>query len=125
MAVTSLLLSETVINKYSRTRITVLANDWVRSNVQSTKRLFLCPTRSMCIFYTISLFCLDKLIFAACHLIVLLQAQEESRKLCRDLSPQTLALVEAFNITDAMISAPIANDWISYNEKDNQGELFD
>jgi len=47
----------------------------------------------------------------------------EARQLCHDLSPEAIGLVEAFGVTDAMLSAPIARDWISYNEYDNQGEL--
>jgi len=47
----------------------------------------------------------------------------EARRLCRDIAPEALGLAEAFGITDAMLSAPIARNWISYNEYDNQGEL--
>ena len=47
----------------------------------------------------------------------------ESRQLCHDLAPESIGLVEAFGLTDAMLSAPIACDWISYNEYDNRGEL--
>jgi len=47
----------------------------------------------------------------------------EARRLCHDLAPEAIGLTEAFGITDAMLSAPIACDWISYNEYDNQGEL--
>jgi len=43
--------------------------------------------------------------------------------LCKELSPQSLALSDAFDLTDDMLSAPIALDWIKYNEFDNQGEL--
>ena len=47
----------------------------------------------------------------------------EARRLCRDLAAEALGLADAFGITDAMLSAPIARDWISYNEYDNRGEL--
>jgi len=43
--------------------------------------------------------------------------------LCKEVSPQSLALSDAFDLTDDMLSAPIALDWIKYNEFDNQGEL--
>lgn len=43
--------------------------------------------------------------------------------LCRELTPQALALTEAFAINDEMLSAPIARDWVMYNKGDNQGEL--
>jgi len=46
-----------------------------------------------------------------------------SDELCRQIAPQSLALCDAFGLTDSMISAPIALDWIKYNEYDNQGEL--
>ncbi|MCL4124637.1 UNVERIFIED_CONTAM: hypothetical protein GTU68_029984 [Idotea baltica] len=55
---------------------------------------------------------------------IALQAEEESRRLCRELSPHALSLVDSFGITDAMLSAPIALDWVAYNEGDNQGELL-
>jgi len=42
---------------------------------------------------------------------------------CEELSPYSLQLCEAFKITDAMISAPIALDWVDYNKCDNQGEV--
>ncbi len=45
-------------------------------------------------------------------------------KLCKDLSHQALPLVESFGITDAMLSAPIALDWVQYNTYDNQGEML-
>jgi len=47
----------------------------------------------------------------------------EARRLCSELAPEALGLADAFGITDAMLTAPIARDWISYNEYDNQGEL--
>ena len=48
-----------------------------------------------------------------------------TRELCRSLGPDALALAEAFGITDSMISAPIARDWVAYNVGDNQGEMDD
>ncbi|XP_065655803.1 uncharacterized protein LOC100202148 [Hydra vulgaris] len=47
---------------------------------------------------------------------------EVSARLCKEIAPQSLALTDAFGLTDDMISAPIALDWIKYNESDNQGE---
>ena len=44
-------------------------------------------------------------------------------KLCKELAPQALPLVESFAITDTMLSAPIALDWVQYNTYDNQGEV--
>lgn len=51
------------------------------------------------------------------------QAAETSCAVCKDLGPYALALCEAFDITDEMLSAPIALDWVDYNVGDNQGEL--
>lgn len=43
--------------------------------------------------------------------------------LCREVSPQALALCDAFGFTEKMLNAPIARDWIKYNEVDNKGEI--
>jgi acyl-CoA oxidase len=47
-----------------------------------------------------------------------------SAELCALLGPQALALCESFGITDTMLSAPIALDWVGYNTYDNQGEVM-
>lgn len=44
-------------------------------------------------------------------------------KLCQEIAPHSLSLTEAFAISENMLSAPIALDWIKYNEYDNQGEV--
>ena len=44
-------------------------------------------------------------------------------KLCTELGPQMLQLVDAFGIPEEMLSAPIARDWVQYNSYDNQGEV--
>ncbi len=46
-----------------------------------------------------------------------------SRRLCAELTPQALSLVDAFGLPSELLGAPIANDWVAYNETDNQGEL--
>jgi len=51
------------------------------------------------------------------------QVTAEFDRLCRVLTPQALNLVESFAISDEMLSAPIARDWVGYNEVDNKGEL--
>merc|ERR1712141_379596 len=45
-------------------------------------------------------------------------------QLCAELGPQALAICNSFAITDTMLSAPIALDWVKYNTYDNQGELM-
>jgi len=50
--------------------------------------------------------------------------RNSSADLCAELGPQALALCESFAITDTMLSAPIALDWVSYNTYDNQGEVM-
>ena len=44
-------------------------------------------------------------------------------ELCKLISPDALSLTDAFGLSDAMISAPIAVDWVNFNEFDNQGEV--
>ena len=48
-----------------------------------------------------------------------------SRRLCAEIGPQALALCDAFDISDTMLSAPVALDWVSYNSYDNKGEVED
>jgi len=48
----------------------------------------------------------------------------EARRLCHELAPEAIGLAEAFGLTDAMLSAPIAGDWIGYNQYDNRGEVI-
>jgi acyl-CoA oxidase len=50
--------------------------------------------------------------------------KSHSADLCAQLGPQSLAICESFGITDTMLSAPIALDWVGYNTYDNQGELM-
>ena len=40
------------------------------------------------------------------------------------VAPQSLNLVDAFDIPEHLLCAPIAQDWVKYNEVDNQGELI-
>lgn len=47
-----------------------------------------------------------------------------ARQLCAELGHQALPLCDAFAITDTMLSAPIALNWVQYNTYDNQGELM-
>ena len=46
-----------------------------------------------------------------------------NRRLCAEIAPQSLALCDAFGLPDEVLAAPIANDWVKFNEVDNQGEL--
>jgi len=48
----------------------------------------------------------------------------EARRLCRELAPEAIGLAEAFGLSAAVLSAPIARDWISYNQYDNRGEVI-
>jgi len=45
------------------------------------------------------------------------------RALCRRIAPLSLALVQGFGIPAHMCIAPIAADWVKYNETDNRGEV--
>ncbi|XP_063405470.1 uncharacterized protein LOC134688591 [Mytilus trossulus] len=51
------------------------------------------------------------------------KVSERAADLCREVSPQSLALCQAFAMTDTMLSAPIALDWVDFNVGDNQGEV--
>merc|ERR1719283_664933 len=51
------------------------------------------------------------------------QVLEINRRLCSELAPNSLALIEAFGLPEEMLQSPIASDWIGYNAYDNQGEL--
>ena len=47
-----------------------------------------------------------------------------SQDLTAKLGKQSLKLIQAFGIPDHVICAPIAGDWVKYNEVDNQGEII-
>lgn len=51
------------------------------------------------------------------------QVIDLNRKICADLAPKSLALVESFGLPEEMLQSPIASDWVAYNAYDNQGEL--
>jgi len=51
------------------------------------------------------------------------QVEETSRRLCAELTPSSLALIESFGLPEEMLQSPIASDWVGYNAYDNQGEL--
>ena len=46
-----------------------------------------------------------------------------SRSLCSELSTFAVDLVESFKVPDYVFQAPIASDWVKYNEHDNRGEV--
>lgn len=47
---------------------------------------------------------------------------EEVRELCREMAPMSLDICQAFGLSDKLLGAPIAQDWVEYNRHDNQGE---
>ena len=49
---------------------------------------------------------------------------EVARSVTSKLGLYALDLVKIFGIPDEIIHAPIANNWIKYNEVDNQGEII-
>jgi len=51
------------------------------------------------------------------------EVKKVSHAICNMLAPSTHHLIDSFNITDEMLSAPIALDWESYNDHDNRGEV--
>lgn len=52
------------------------------------------------------------------------KVKRRGAELCAELGPQALAICESFAITDTMLSAPIALDWVGFNTYDNQGEIM-
>jgi len=52
------------------------------------------------------------------------EVPELARRLCRDVAPYAISLVDAFNIPEHMRHAPAAGDWVAYNGFDNYGELL-
>lgn len=66
-----------------------------------------------------------------CHDIISkdhgLQIDQLISTLCADseegLGNDVLSLIDAFGIPDYVMAAPIALDWVKFNEKDNQGEI--
>ena len=48
---------------------------------------------------------------------------EVNRQLCAEIAPLSMDLIDAFDLPEDMLAAPIASDWVKYNEYDNQGEL--
>ena len=51
------------------------------------------------------------------------QLNEVVAESCRTIAPYSLQLCDSFGMTDAMLSAPIALDWVDYNVGDNRGEV--
>lgn len=53
----------------------------------------------------------------------LVQVNEAAAEACREISIHALDICDSFKLSDEMLSAPIAQDWVKYNVGDNQGEL--
>jgi len=51
------------------------------------------------------------------------EALEINRRLCAEIAPLSMDLIDAFDLPEEILAAPIASDWVKYNEIDNQGEL--
>ena len=47
------------------------------------------------------------------------------RALCHAIAPHSLSLVKGFGIPAHLCIAPIAGDWVKFNETDNRGEVKD
>ena len=61
--------------------------------------------------------------FSYFYTLSFFQALEVNRKLCAEIAPLSMDLVDAFGLPEEVLAAPIASDWVKYNEIDNQGEL--
>ena len=53
----------------------------------------------------------------------ILQVLNLNRRICAELTPHALSLIDAFGLSQDVLAAPIAGDWVGYNDGDNQGEL--
>ena len=51
-----------------------------------------------------------------------LQVLNLNRRLCAELTPHALSLIESFGLSQDVLAAPIAGEWVAYNDGDNQGE---
>ena len=51
------------------------------------------------------------------------QVQQDINRCIRDLVPDIPVLLNAFEIPNGLIKTPIAENWIEFNERDNQGEV--
>merc|ERR1719412_3454339 len=51
------------------------------------------------------------------------ESVDVNRELCAEISPLAMDLIDAFDLPEDMLAAPIASDWVKFNEYDNQGEL--
>eukprot|EP00184_Porphyridium_aerugineum_P008182 CAMPEP_0184692714 /NCGR_PEP_ID=MMETSP0313-20130426/1075_1 /TAXON_ID=2792 /ORGANISM="Porphyridium aerugineum, Strain SAG 1380-2" /LENGTH=773 /DNA_ID=CAMNT_0027150563 /DNA_START=171 /DNA_END=2492 /DNA_ORIENTATION=- len=71
-----------------------------------------CVMRDVAYFATQRLLSLDQI--KAC--------KEELVRLNGVLGPQLPYIVDAFDIPEELVAAPIASDWVKYNSYDNQGE---
>jgi len=47
------------------------------------------------------------------------------RKICTDLAPAALDIVDALGVPQRLCFAPIAGDWDTYNKVDNRGEFYE
>ena len=45
-----------------------------------------------------------------------------SGNLCAELAPDALAICQSFGLSERLLEAPIASDWVEYNRSDNRGE---
>jgi acyl-CoA oxidase len=44
------------------------------------------------------------------------------RGIVKDLAPYSKQLVDVLGVDPRVLYAPVANDWVKYNETDNQGK---
>ena len=56
--------------------------------------------------------------------LISLQVLTVNRRLCAEIAPHSLSLIDTFGLPEEILAAPIASDWVKYNETDNQGELM-
>jgi acyl-CoA oxidase len=85
------------------------------------------PTlRKLFSLYTLDRVLADGVFYLTNGLISAKQSQAitvEVQKLCHELGKDALELTKGFGIPNHIHHAPIANNWVKYNEVENNGEL--
>ena len=86
--------------------------------------------RKVCLLFALHIIQRD-MGWYVCHKVLKprkgLEVDKVIQQLCGNgtdgLGDDVLSLVDAFGIPEYVMAAPIASDWVEYNERDNQGEV--
>jgi len=120
--------------KHESDNVQALATAWGENmaieqfdkGIKSAKESLQPTLRKMFNLYALDRVLADGLFYMENGIINAEQSQKmsaEVRRLCHELGKDALDLTKGFGIPDHMHHAPIANDWVKYNESDNHGEF--